>query len=294
MKKNLKSKTKRARHRIQGGKMSHTLKCGPKGKNGNTCYSNDNIIKLKTLWNNKNPSNQIHSNTPEVIHNFLTKNINNCNNDYCWLNQDFVNDKKTIFKEDFAPIAPDTWKTNPTAWLSNIDILHVLQQYEKVYKCFKFIGPSPIDFYSKYENGQCIWKDICTLDIHKLLKEGKNKIGFVFNTDPHDEDGEHWISLFVNLKKKEIYFFDSVGNEIPKEINTLVSNIKKQGSQMVPPILFNFKENTIKHQSGDTECGVYSLYFIIHMIKDSAKKITTKKINDLEMKTYRNVYFNIL
>ena len=294
MKKNPNSKTKRAPHRMQRRKMSQTLNCGPKGKNGNTCYSNENIIKLKTLWNNKNPSNQIKSNTPKVIYNFLTKNINNCKNDYCWLNQDFINDKKTILKETFAPIAPDNWKTNPNTWLSNIDILQVLQQYENVYKCFKFIGPSPIDFYSKYETGQCIWKDICTLDISKLLKEGKNKIGFVFNTDPHDKNGEHWISLFVHLKKREIYFFDSVGNEIPQEINTLVSNIKKQGSQMVPPILFTFKENKIKHQSGDTECGVYSLYFIIHMLKDSAKKIKTQKITDRQMETYRNVYFNIL
>ena len=294
MKKKSNSKTKRAPHRMQRRKMSQKLNCGPKGKNGNTCYSDENIIKLKTLWNNKNPSNQIKSNTPKVIYNFLTKNINNCKNDYCWLNQDFINDKKTIMKETFAPIAPDDWKTNPNTWLSNIDILQVLQQYENVYKCFKFIGPSPIDFYSKYETGQCIWKDICTLDISKLLKEGKNKIGFVFNTDPHDKNGEHWISLFVNLKKKEIYFFDSVGNEIPQEINTLVSNITKQGSQMVPPILFNFKENKIKHQSGDTECGVYSLYFIIHMLKDSAKKIKTQKITDRQMETYRNVYFNIL
>ena len=63
---------------------------------------------------------------------------------------------------------------------------------------------------------------------------------------------------------------------------------------MVPPILFNFKENKIKHQTGDTECGVYSLYFIIHMLKDSAKKLKTQKISDRQMETYRNVYFNIL
>lgn len=294
MKKNPNSKTKRARHRIQSRKQTPTLNCGPNGKNGNTCYSNDNILKLKTLWNNKNPSNQIKSNAPKVIHHFLTKYINNCKDEYCWLNQDFIHDKKSIFKETFAPIAPDKWKTSPNTWLSNIDILQVLRQYENVYKCFKFIGPSPIDFYSKYETGQCIWKDICMLDINKLLKEGKNKIGFVFNTDPHDKNGEHWISLFVNLKKKEIYFFDSVGNEIPPEINTLVSNIKKQGTQMVPPILFNFKENKIKHQTGDTECGVYSLYFIIHMLKDSAKKLKTQKISDRQMETYRKVYFNIL
>ena len=38
-----------------------------------------------------------------------------------------------------------------------------------------------------------------------------NKIGIIFNTDPHNKSGSHWISLFIDVKKKIICFFDSVG-----------------------------------------------------------------------------------
>ena len=51
----------------------------------------------------------------------------------------------------------------------------------------------------------------CKFDLKDYLKEGKNKIGIVFNMDPHYKSGSHWISLFINVKKKVIFFFDSVG-----------------------------------------------------------------------------------
>ena len=37
-------------------------------------------------------------------------------------------------KYTFAPKAPDEWKENPTEWLTSIDILEVMKQYEKKYK----------------------------------------------------------------------------------------------------------------------------------------------------------------
>ena len=33
-----------------------------------------------------------------------------------------------------------------------MDILDVMKQYEKAYKCFEFMGPTPIDFDTKMEN----------------------------------------------------------------------------------------------------------------------------------------------
>ena len=35
------------------------------------------------------------------------------------------------------------------------------------------------------------------------MKRGKTKIGIIFNTDPHDKPGQHWISMFINIKKKK-------------------------------------------------------------------------------------------
>ena len=49
-------------------------------------------------------------------------------------------------------------------------------------------------------------------------------MGIVFNTDPHYKDGEHWISLFVNLSGSHlnnnpgIYYFDSFGRKPPTQI----------------------------------------------------------------------------
>ena len=61
----------------------------------------------------------------------------------------------------------------------------------------------------------------------KLLEfaENKNKLGIILNTDPHNKSGEHWISMFVNIKKRFIVYFDSNGNEAPKQVIKLINTI---------------------------------------------------------------------
>ena len=100
------------------------------------------------------------------------------------------------------------------------------------------------------------------------MRRGIYKIGIIFNLDPHYKSGSHWVSLFIDIKKGKIFFFDSAGDKVPKQIKKLSDNIIEQGKQLHPPIQFNFDENHPKeHQFGDTECGIYSLFFIIHMLK---------------------------
>ena len=38
--------------------------------------------------------------------------------------------------QSFAPEAPKSWNKNPNEWLSSTDILKVMKQYEKAYRCF--------------------------------------------------------------------------------------------------------------------------------------------------------------
>ena len=54
---------------------------------------------------------------------------------------------------------------NPYAWLNSDDIIKVMNQYEKKYKNFKFIGPSPIDFQDKKFYGNCVWEELCNFSI---------------------------------------------------------------------------------------------------------------------------------
>jgi hypothetical protein len=192
----------------------------------------------------------------------------------------------------FAPKIPDSWNKNPTAWLSNNDISQVMKQYEYKYKCFNFIGPSPIDFDKQYDD-ICVWDELCQFKLLNHLRNDIHKIGIIFNTDPHDKSGEHWISLFINLKHSTIIFFDSTGDPPPKQVNVFIKKIILQGKEI--DIDFKSTRNKIIHQKKNTECGVYSICFIIEMLKQSNPEMPemfNSPVNDLEIQKFRNIYFN--
>ena len=53
----------------------------------------------------------------------------------------------------------------------------------------------------------------------------------VINTDPHDEEGEHWFSIYFDLigknrNKPSIYYFDSAKSIPSKEIISFIKKIK--------------------------------------------------------------------
>lgn len=274
------------------------VNCSPKDTkdlNDFTCYTDKDLYKLRDLWNARHPDVQIMTNDPKEIHKTLTKYmINVCSKESCWLKQNFL-DNKTVkeLTESFAPESPREWKTNPNEWLSSVDIMKVMKQYEKAYKCFDFIGPSPIDFDTKMLYGECVWEELCNFSLSEQIKKGKTKIGIIFNTDPHDKPGQHWISMFINIKKKKIFFFDSVGDKAPKQVMVLINRIIKQGKKLNINIKFD-QNHPVEHQYGDTECGVYSLFFISHMLEDKFTEhyMKTHILKDNYMQKFRKVYFN--
>ena len=277
------------------------LKCSPlTKKNKFTCLEKNTLLKLKELWNKKHPDDSIKTNDTHKIWIFLQHRLSNvCNKESCWLKQEFVKGKLNYNNEinfSFAPKSPDNWKKNPNQWLSSIDILNVMKQYEHAYKCFEFIGPSPIDFDSIEMYGKCVWEELCHFNLQKQIKNGKTKIGIIFNTDPHNKGGEHWISLFINIKKGKIFFFDSAGAHIPVEIMTFVNRVMKQGKELKSkPINFHFDQNyPVEHQYGGTECGVYSIYFIVHMLEDkiTSHYLKTHILKDEYIEKFRKIYFN--
>ena len=274
------------------------MSCSPKqagtGSNEFSCYTSESLLKLKNKWNSKHPDSLINTNDPKQIWELLGRYMNKtCRRESCWLTQDFAKGQLNELKDSFAPVSPKQWEKNPNEWLSSVDIMNVMKQYEKAYKCFDFFGPSPIDFDTKETNDVCVWGEICNLNLKQQQQNGKTKLGFIFNTDPHTKGGEHWISLFVNIKKGTIYFFDSAGNDIPREIQVLVDRIINQGKEM--NIQFKFDKNyPVEHQYGTTECGIYSLFFIVHMLEDkiTGDYLKTHILKDKYMEKFRKVYFN--
>jgi hypothetical protein len=276
------------------------LNCSPKDKNQvkeYTCYTDNDLQKLRNMWNARHPDKKIMTNDSKEIWSLLKNYYSKiCNKESCWVRQMTKGTKmEAELLESFSPTSPIEWKKNPNEWLSSIDIIEVMNQYEKTYKCFDFLGPSPIDYDTHKLYGECVWEELCHFSLAEQIKNGKTKIGIIFNTDTHDRSGEHWISLFINIKNATIFFFDSAGNKASSQIMKFVNMVVEQGRNLPTPIDFKFDQNyPVEHQYKNTECGVYSIFFIIHMLEDkiTGHYLKTHKLKDEYMQQFRKVYYN--
>jgi hypothetical protein len=294
-------------------------RCAPINKfEDGSCYTLESLQKIATAFNaqDKNKNNKINiSNDKNELLNQLTKKISECQS--CWLRTELVkNINDDNINETFRPVGPEGKKE----WLSTTDINDVVEQYQEKYKDFVFLGAVPYDFMELKMLG------IQDINLDGLVKDGKTKIGLVINLDEHNQDGSHWVALFANLKNKEIYFFDSVGdkpgkkikwfinvltdyiyNKETKENNSLqvggimkiINKIKnKQVKQKYMSILENklsgidIRYNQKQHQFKDSECGVYSINFIVRLAGgETFDEITNNITKDDKMNECRETYF---
>jgi hypothetical protein len=259
-----------------------------------SCFSDETLRTMRNAWNQRHPDDKITSDDPKTIHERMAEAYrDSCHQEQCWLrHMDMLTPSmRKSLRNAFAPTQPDTWKRNPTEWLSNVDIQRVMKQYEEAYPHFDFLGPAPMDFDTRMWNGQCAWNELCRFQLAKQIRRGKTHMGIVFNTDAHDQPGQHWISMFVDTTKKSIFYFDSVADPPTPEILALVERIQTQAK----PTTYSFASNEgNRHQRGNTECGVYCLYFIISVLTGvhPVSFFQRHKIPDKEMQSFRNVFFN--
>jgi len=176
-------------------------------------------------------------------------------------------EKAELARLYLRPAQPPAWKDDPDMWLDSNNIRDVMKQYEEARPDFKFLGPYPIDFaaadpYTKNskENKKCLISEMCELDLDGKDMEGKDYIGIVYNLDPHYKNGSHWVANFINIKKKQCYYFDSYGMEPPKQIEKFMQWLSIQE----PDIKLGW--NGRRFQRSNSECGMFSMYFIDRML----------------------------
>jgi hypothetical protein len=201
--------------------------------------------------------------------------------------------KKLLLHKYFRPKMPAEWKAKPNMWLSSEDIANVMEQYEEAYPDFRFLGVVPIDFSAPdpYIQGsatkQCLNRQFCEVDLAEERAKGRRILGAVFNLDPHYKSGSHWIALAIDLQKNMVYYFDSYGIAPPKQIARFMRYLTLQEPRL------KLQSNGRRFQYSDTECGMYSLYFIIRMIAgESFKHFCRHPIRDKWMLEFRNVLFD--
>ena len=108
-----------------------------------SCYSSNQLTQLKRKYN-LTRTKKIKSSNPVKIWQELDENIKNCKTESCWAKELNIPTNGV-----FAPKSPASWKDNKNEWLSSTDITAVLKQYEVAHPEFKYIGPSPSDYYVK-------------------------------------------------------------------------------------------------------------------------------------------------
>jgi hypothetical protein len=285
-------------------------KCAPskKFKDG-SCFS---LKSLKVIAENYNKTHndkiEISDDKNKLV-NILEKKLDNkCDEQTCWLRLDFVKaiEDPEILDNTFRPVGPE----KKYEWLSTTDINDVVTQYQAKHKDFLFLGAVPADFEELSILG------ISNLDFQQLEKEGKHKIGMVINLDEHDKSGSHWVGLFTDLKKGQVYYFDSFAkrpykrtrkfiNKIVKYIykskynsniiiNDAIEKIKGGSEDKIVKNLSNIdiRYNTKQHQFNNSECGVYSINFIVRLVGgESFEDITNNITKDDKMNECREVYF---
>ena len=219
-----------------------------------------------------------------------------CKTERCWLEKAPIDSgkKSQTIKSYFRPTMPDEWISDPDQWLDSNNIADVMKQYEEVYPEFKFYGTNPIDFaapdpYDQQAAAQnkCLQDEICKLSLKALLSQGKTKLGFVYNLDPSNKGGSHWIASFTDIPAHRTYYFDSYGMKPPPQIARFMRSLTLQDSQM--KLGFNAR----KFQFGDSECGMYCLYFLIRMLEgENFKKFCRRAPRDNEMLLLRQELFS--
>ena len=270
-------------------------KCSPHNNDNNfSCFSKKSLLKICEAWNNYYEDKIIYNkknNINTLWYKVNDKLKNSCNNEWCWIQQEFLKKiNNDNLKDSFRPLMPKKWYSHEREWLNTYDIENVMQQYEKKHKDFKFIGPVPIDFDYQPNPGQCIVNELCNISVPKLIKKGIKKLGVIFNLDPHDKPGSHWVALYCDINRGGVYYFDSYGVEPPEEVDILMDRLASQGKSFNNNIKKQY--NNIRHQYKNSECGVYSLNFIIKLLEgNNFKDVINNIVPDDVMLKNRNVFF---
>ena len=285
-----------------GKLLFNTDHCSPTADTSNgSCLDDKLIRKVGRIMNKLRKKNKqidhIKCNSgTKHIHECICKNImkiSSCDSEACILTvreiMDHLGGDISKFKDSFRPQMPDKWISDFNEWLTTSDIENVLNQYMDGEDSFYFYGAVPIDF------SDCSVSNLCSIDLKQHLEKGEDKIGIVFNTDPHTKSGQHWISMYLDLKGKSMinhpcmYYFDSYGRKPPKEINELIQKVLMQSEKYNLGLKYLY--NNEKYQKKESQCGVYSIHFVEQMLSGKSFRHILRDVGDEKMITYRNKYF---
>ena len=286
-----------------------TFQCSPAlhRKAGETCLPAPAILRLVRHWNKSHPKERIPATggtrKASALYSKLRETVKRkyrCDTEYCIVKKSGVPDKeRRVWMGYFRPEKPKIWDKKDRQWLDSLNIENVMRQYMVANPHFQFIGPTPIDFDTilspRKKKGsteppapgdQCVTNELCRFSVEGNRRAGKTKVGVVFNLDPHDQPGSHWVCAFFDLDKNAIYYYDSYGYKPEPKIKILLARLRSQG-------LTNIYYNDIRHQRKTSECGMYCIYIILSLLRGrDFFDICTRMVEDDVMNAFRDLLYS--
>tara|TARA_B110000483_G_scaffold199206_1_gene238772 strand:- start:824 stop:1867 length:1044 start_codon:yes stop_codon:yes gene_type:complete len=257
-----------------------------------SCFDDEQLRELRDAWNERKRAKdktfmRIDSDDPAEIRKQISAHLKNaCVSEKCWLDNEFVKntDLAEKLKKEFAPAMPPKWKTKFNEWLTDRDIKCVLKPLEDEYPEFKLFGPAPIDFNKRVgkckaplplpsNDCKCVDEELCdpNFSVVKLFDEGRTRLGIVLNTDVHTEGGRHWKCVYIEkgVKEVEIYKYDSSKGAHEDEVQDFIERIREELVQSPNYNAYHVHEDENAHteQKSSSECGMYSLVFLLERVK---------------------------
>ena len=268
--------------------------CNPStlSKTHTTCLPQEMLERLRDEWNKRFPNHAISATVhrKERLWAELRARLQNqykCASEYCAVQELGESGIKAQSAGYFRPPKPTNWISKPTEWHDSITLAKVMEQYELAFPHFEFIGPTPIDFDSQITGGwgRCVMDELCQLNLASMKANGKTAIGIIFNLDPHDRPGSHWVCAYIDLVAMAAYYYDSYGYEPCAEIRRLLRRCREQGCKKII-------WNDIRHQRKSSECGTYCMYIIISLLKGSIFSTLCKnRVEDDIMNAVRDLLY---
>jgi len=261
-----------------------------------SCISLDILIAMANAYNSENsnkikmyPSYETLSRSKYkkyLVRSFKDRLSNVCSTQKCWTEQKF---NKKLSKMQYNLLKHKTFRPegpiSGNKWLNTNNINNAMKQYENKYRDFVFLGAVPINF-------DDIYSDIKNLDFDMLVQNNKIHIGIIFNLDESWKSGSHWVAAYANLQTGQIYYFDSYGAPPEHRIRKLLRRISTYCSKRLNKTV-EASHNKIRHQYGGSECGVYSMNFILRLLRgETFTQICESKTPDKQVNQCRRVYFS--
>lgn len=166
-------------------------------------------------------------------------------------------------------------------WLSTVDIDGVMNQYQRSFAGFAYLGCVPSDHFDLYPSN--FHEVMAKLHTHPTA-------ALIFNLDQSHQSGSHWVAVFFEhrLDVFLIEYFDPTGDPPKGHIKNFLQEVAAQ----IPAARTVQRVSSAQHQKGENECGMYSIYYILQRLKGaSMDDINNTRISDSEMNRYRKVTF---